>query len=275
MKLVFADVKHFLDLLYSRYGYDFRDYAEASLLRRVEFCIEKLKAKSADDLLEKVEKKTVSIEKLISYLTVSTTEFFRDPQFFENFRNHVVPRLNTFPYPRLWIAGTSTGEEVVSYAIILKEEGLLERCTLFATDINKQALDVLRSRAYKLDKVKSSYKNYFLSGGKGTFSSHFSEKNNVCLFNEDLLSGVIASDYCLATSKSFSEVQYVSCRNTLIYFKKNLQKKVISLFFNNLEDYGILGIGNQESLAFLSEGSKKDLFETLVKPNFYTKVSAR
>lgn len=274
MKLAQSDVKPFLDQLFRTYGYDFRDYAEASLLRRIEFSLEKLRLKNVTDLLNQVSSKKISIDKLINFLTVSTTEFFRDPLFFENFRKHVIPILRTFPYPRLWIAGSSTGEEVVSYAIILKEEGLLDRCTLFATDINSRALNVLRSRAYKIDKIKSSYQNYFLSGGKGTFADHFSELNNICLFSNDLLQNVIASEHCLATSKSFSEVQYISCRNTLIYFKKPLQKKVIKLFHENLENYGIIGLGSQESLFFADSDNKTPLFQQLIRPNFFTKVSA-
>jgi chemotaxis protein methyltransferase CheR len=274
-KLIRTDIQPFLNKLFKSYGYDFRDYAEASLLRRVEFAMEKLKVRTVTDLLNIIDSKQIHIEQLIGLLTVSTTEFFRDPLFFENFRKHVVPILSTFPYPRLWIAGTSTGEEVISYAIVLKEEGLLDRCTIFATDINTEALDVLRSRSYKISRVKSCYQNYLAAGGKGSFSDHFVEKYDVCVFSEDLYRNIIASEYCLATSRFFSEVQYISCRNTLIYFNKTLQSRVIQLFHQNLENYGVLGLGNQESLNFLESSAPGSLFQLIVKPNFFAKVGSQ
>lgn len=264
------DAQPLLFYIKEKYGYRFDQYAKASILRRVEFALEKLKASSVSEILDMLMNNKITIYQLVGYLTVPTTDFFRDADFFLNFRNQVVPLLKTFSRPKLWIAGCSSGEEVISYAIILMEERILDRCTLFATDINPKCLDVLRGKTYKLDRIKNSYENYFKAGGKESFASYFSEKNNFCCFTDDLFENLVIAEHCLAVAEAFSEVQFISCRNTLIYFEAVLQEKVLNLFYNNLETSGIMALGNQESIY--DDQLKKYHFKRLVKPNFYRKI---
>jgi chemotaxis protein methyltransferase CheR len=175
---------------------------------------------------------------------------FRDPGFYEVFRNEVVPLLRTYPFIRIWHAGCSTGEEVYSTAIVLEEEGLLERTRVYATDINDAVLQQARAGIFPLNRMQEYTENYIRAGGKRSFSEYYTAKYDGALFSPSLTRNVVFSQHNLVTDRSFSEFNIIFCRNVLIYFDRDLQNRVHSLFYDSLVMFGILALGSKESLRF-------------------------
>jgi chemotaxis protein methyltransferase CheR len=199
---------------------------------------------------------------LVRILTVPVSEMFRDPSFFRVFRENVVPELRTYPSLKLWSAGCSSGEEVYSLAIVLAEEGLLDRALIYATDINEDSLTRARAGVYHTDRVKLFSDNYFKSGGKHSLSRYYTAAYGNAVLARSLTDNVVFSDHSLATDSVFSEVQVVTCRNVMIYFDRTLQDRVLGLFRDALPRRGFLGLGSKETVIFSAHaGSFSDLPE--------------
>ncbi|HET9958368.1 MAG TPA: CheR family methyltransferase [Polyangiaceae bacterium] len=245
-----ADIERFTELVYRHFNYDFRNYARASLRRRLaramlQFGFARL-AELEALLLETPE----AFGQVLQYLTVQVSDMFRDPNFFRAFREHVVPELGTYPSPRLWVAGCATGEEVLSIAIVLREEGLLERCLIYATDISPEALRKAQLGVYALDRVAAFTENHQKTGAACSLSAYYTAAYGGVAFDRSLTKRVVFSDHSLATDHVFAEVQVVLCRNVLIYFDKTLQARALGLFTDALSRRGFLGLGSKETLAF-------------------------
>jgi chemotaxis protein methyltransferase CheR len=236
--------------IYQRYDYDFRDYAMSSVRRRLATAMIKFDFKSILQLREKLMQDADFFVALLQYLTVPTSEMFRDPAYFLNFREKVVPILKTYPSVRFWVAGCSTGEELYSYAILLREENLLDRTTIYATDINPVSLKKAESGIFHADRLKEYSLSYQKSGGKGTLADYFAVAYDAAMVDKTLRKNVVFADHSLATDSVFGEMQVVSCRNVMIYFNKDLQDRAIGLFHESLVFGGFLGIGSKESLKF-------------------------
>jgi chemotaxis protein methyltransferase CheR len=187
---------------------------------------------------------------------------FRDPSFYKSLRENVMSRLATYPVIKIWIAGCATGEEVYSIAILLKEEGLLERSIIYATDINQKSILIAKDGLYTVDNMKAYTNNYNASGGKSSLSDYYISKYNSVLFDKNLRQNIVFSPHNLTADKSFNEFQLVVCRNVLIYFNQQLQNRVINLFHESLCPFGFLALGNKESLLFTD---KKASFEDIDK----------
>jgi len=183
---------------------------------------------------------------------VQVSDMFRDPGYFLALREHVVPLLRTYPSLKVWVAGCSTGEEVWSLAILLEEEGLLERTVLYATDINAEALRQAEAGIYDLERVAQFSANYQSAGGKRSLSDYYQAAYNGAIFRQSLKEQIVFADHSLATDSVFSEMHLVSCRNVLIYFERELQNRAVKLFYDSLIHRGFLGIGPKESLRFTS-----------------------
>lgn len=259
----------FINFMYDKHHYNFQNYSKDSLKRRLVFCLDRMNLMNLDHLQDQMTFDPTIARQVVQFITVNTTEMFRDPQFFQAFRHKVVPVLKTYPYPKIWIAGCSTGEEVLSYCIILHEEGLLDRTMIYATDINQQALKTAKNRIYDLDRMKLYSNNYLRSGGHYSLVKYYSVYGNFAIFSKKLLKAVTFADHCLATDFSFSEFQYISCRNVLIYFDRTLQNRVLSLFLASLVDLGFLGIGAMEDIKFTKI---EDQFEEWQIPNIFRKI---
>lgn len=244
------EIRLLLEAIYHRYQYDFRDYAMASLKRRLGQALVPLGCTSISGLQERVMHDSAAFPLLLSYLTVPLSDMFRDPLYFKSLREDVLPVLSTYPSLKIWVAGCSTGEEVYSLAILLKEEGLLDRTLIYATDINPDSLRRAESGIYPLDRVRKFTENHQLSGGKGSLSEHYLAGHGQVAFDKSLRKRVVFSDHSLTTDSVFSEVQLVSCRNVLIYFNRDLQDRVLSLFRDSLCHRGFLGLGIKETLRF-------------------------
>jgi chemotaxis protein methyltransferase CheR len=249
MELSSAGIKELLESIRIEYGYDFTDYAEASIRRRIHHFMEK-RTLTMPQLEKVLLKDELIFEEFIQELSVTVTEMFRDPPFYKSLRDNVMKRLATYPFIKIWIAGCATGEEVYSIAILLKEEQLLNRSVIYATDINQRSLQIAKEGVYAVENMKAYTANYQKSGGAGDFSDYYKSKYNSVMFDKALKQNIVFSPHNLAVDKSFNEFQLIICRNVLIYFNQDLQKKVIDLFYDSLCPFGFLGLGNKESLLF-------------------------
>ncbi len=245
-----AGLDALLEAVYQRYAYDFRLYARASMRRRLGNALTVFGVRSVGDLQAMVLADAQAFARLLSILTVPVSEFFRDPPYFQAVRQHVLPTLATYPTPRIWVAGCSTGEEVYSLAILLDEHELLSRTLIYATDINPQSLRTARAGIYALDRVAAFTRQYHAAGGTRELSAYYTAAYAGAVFDRRLVERVVFTDHCLATDASFAEVQFVSCRNVLIYFTRALQQRAIGLFRESLVRRGFLGLGSRESLGF-------------------------
>ena len=244
------EMRLLLDAIYLRYHYDFRSYSQASLKRRLNVAKLQLGVDTLSALQERVLRDPNMFTRLLQFLTVGVSDMFRDPSFFRAFREQLVPELRTYPSIRVWIAGCSSGEELYSYAILLREEGLLDRTTLYATDINPEALRKAEQGLYAIERIQSFTENHQLSGSKHSLSEYYTAAYGSAAFDRSLRKNVVFSDHSLATDSVFAEVQLVSSRNVLIYFDRALQDRALGLMKDSLCRRGFLGLGSKESLMF-------------------------
>jgi chemotaxis protein methyltransferase CheR len=244
------EIELLLEGIYRQYGFDFREYAPASLKRRLWRRIHAEGLTSVSGLQEKVLHDSACMERLLLDLSINVTAMFRDPTFYAAFREKVVPLLRTYPFARIWNAGCSTGEEVYSIAIVLHEEGLLDRTRIYATDINEAVLEKARAGVFPLDKMRDYTQNYIKSGGEEAFSSYYIAKYDGALFAPELTQNVVFAQHNLVSDRSFNEFNLIVCRNVMIYFDKTLQDRVHRLFYESLSTFGVLALGHKESLSF-------------------------
>ena len=256
------ELKMLVEAVYLKYNYDFRDYTGASQKRRILVAMREMDCETVSALQAKVMHEPDGFAQLLQYLTIPVTEMFRDPEYWQAVREQVVPFLKTYPSLKIWVAGCSTGEEVYSLAILLHEEGLLERTMLYATDINPVSLDAARRGVFPLDRMRLFTENYQKSGGKRAFSDYYTAAYGGALFERMLVENVTFADHSLATDSVFSETHFVSCRNVMIYFNRRLQNRVLGLFHESLCHRGFLGLGSKESIDFSSYANR---FEPLAR----------
>jgi chemotaxis protein methyltransferase CheR len=244
------EIELLLEAVYRRYGFDFREYAQASLKRRLWRRAYAEGAGSISDLQTKLLHDPQSMERLLLDLSINVTSMFRDPTFYVAFREKVVPLLHTYPFTRIWCAGCSTGEEVYSLAIVLEEEGLYERTRIYATDINESVLATARAGIFPLDKMQQYTQNYIRGGGKHDFSRYYLAAYEAAQFSKELTENVVFAQHNLAMDRAFNQFNVIVCRNVMIYFDKPLQDRVHALFYESLEQFGVLALGHKETLAF-------------------------
>jgi chemotaxis protein methyltransferase CheR len=256
-----VEVKLLLEAVYLRYQHDFRDYAVTSLRRRMRQAMARFGCERLAQLQDRLLREPALFDQMLQFFTVQLSEMFRDPAYFKALREHVLPVLRTYPSFKVWIAGCSSGEEVWSLAIVLAEEGLLDRAVLYATDINPQALRRAEAGMYPIDRVAQFSRNYQQAGGTGSLSDHYTAAYEGAVFDRRLKKQIVFADHSLATDSVFSEVHLVSCRNVLIYFNPRLQDRAVGLFRDALVHRGFLGLGSRESLQF---GAHAHAFEPVV-----------
>jgi chemotaxis protein methyltransferase CheR len=244
-----------LEAIYRRYGFDFREYAPASLRRRVARRMEIEGLRTISALQEKILRRSELMEALILDLSINVTSMFRDPSFYVAFREMVVPLLHTYPFTRIWVAGCSTGEEVYSLAILLEEEALYERTRIYATDINEAVLDRAREGVFPMAKMKEYTQNYIRAGGTRAFSDYYLSAYDGAAFDRALTRNVVFAQHNLASDRSFNEFHVIVCRNVMIYFDRALQGRVHDLFYESLARFGILALGHKESINFTPHAS--------------------
>ncbi len=245
-----------LEGIYRHYGFDFRNYARASMRRRLWNQVRAEKLTTISALLDRVLHDVDCMERLLLMLSVNVTAMYRDPTFFRAFREQVVPLLRSHPFIRIWHAGCSTGEEVYSMAILLEEEGLYERCRIYATDMNEVVVRKAESGIFSLSSMRENTANYLAAGGRNSFSEYYTAAYDNVVFRPALKRNVIFCQHNLTTDASFNEFNLIFCRNVMIYFDTALQERVHRLVYESLSAFGILGLGDKESLRFTPHESR-------------------
>jgi chemotaxis protein methyltransferase CheR len=241
-----------IDAIYHLYHYDFRGYASASLKRRLKAAMIRFESPTLSQLQDKVVHDPAIFPALLDFLTVQVSEMFRDPAYFRAVREQVVPLLRTYPSLKVWVAGCSSGEEAYSLAILLREEGLLDKTLIYATDINPRTLQKAAAGVYDVQRIAGFTANHHKSSARSSLSDYYTAAYGRAVFDKSLKDHIVFSDHSLATDSVFAEVQLVSCRNVLIYFNRTLQDRALGLFRDALCHNGFLGIGSKESLRFSS-----------------------
>jgi chemotaxis protein methyltransferase CheR len=239
-----------LDGIFRKYNYDFRDYAMASIKRRMKQARERFHCQSYSALQDLVLHDESVLPVLLSYLTVQVSEMFRDPGYFQAIREKVIPHLRTYPSLKVWIAGCSSGEELYSLVILFREEQLESRTIFYATDINPDALEKAEAGVYEISRIPQFTENHRKSGGKSSLSDYYTAAYGRAVFDKSLRERVVFSDHSLVSDAVFAEVQFISCRNVLIYFVRDLQNRAVGLFKDSLSRQGFLGLGAKEALRF-------------------------
>src|SRR5439155_10652332 len=207
-----------LEAVFRRYGFDFREYAPASLRRRVWRRVYAEGLSTVSSLQDRLLHDPACMERLLLDLSINVTAMFRDPTFYVAFREKVVPALRTYPFTRIWVAGCSTGEEVYSLAILLQEEQVYDRARIYATDINESVLERARSGVFPLDKMREYTRNYIKAGGRRAFSEYYLAKYDGAQFQRSLIENVVFAQHNLVSDHSFNEFNVIICRNVMIYF---------------------------------------------------------
>ena len=254
------EVALLLEAIHRRYGFDFREYAPASLKRRVWRRVHAEGLDTISELQARVLHDPGCMERLLLDLSINVTTMFRDPGFYASFREKVVPLLRTYPFTRIWVAGCSTGEEVYSLAIVLDEAGLLERTRVYATDINEAVIGKARLGVFPLEKMQEYTQNYVHSGGTRAFSEYYLANYDGAVFDRRLSENTVFAQHNLVSDRAFNEFHVIVCRNVMIYFDRTLQERVFRLFHESLARFGVLALGHRETIRF---SAYADRFEEL------------
>lgn len=260
-----------LEGMFRKYGFDFRDYSRASLRRRVQKRMQEEKCENISSLQAQVLHDPTHMQEMLRGLSIQVTSLFRDPLFYKAFRTDVIPTLKTYPFIRIWIAGCASGEEAYSLAIVLKEEGLLERCCLYATDMSEDALYKAKQAIFPLDAMQKYTTNYIEAGGMGVFSDYYTAKHDAAILQQCLRERIVFSQHNLVTDSSFNEFNVILCRNVMIYFNNELRDRVHDLLFESLCKLGFLVVGKGESLRFTPH--ERSYEETDAPGRIYRRIS--
>jgi chemotaxis protein methyltransferase CheR len=244
------ELKLLFEAVFQQYGYDFRNYALSSLRRRVRNFMQEKNISTISRLQDQILHDPHVIETFLYSLSVNVSAMFRDPFFYRSFRKEVVPFLRTYPFIRIWVAGVSMGEEVYSLAILLQEEGIYNRCRIYATDINDAVLKKAKDGVYPIDLMHRYTTNYIKAGGTQAFSDYYTAGYGNVILKSALRENVVFAQHNLASDASFNEFQVILCRNVMIYFNAELQARVHELLHQSLAMFGVLGLGAKETMRF-------------------------
>ena len=250
------EISLLLEAVYRKYGYDFRQYSKAHIRRRIMNRKTLSGLEDVSQIQSKVLKDETFAYELLQDLSITVTEMFRDQDFYRSIREKVIPILKTYPFIKIWHAGCATGEEAYSMAIILQEEGLYDRTTIYATDFNQRVLNLAKEGIFSNKMMAEYTSNYQLSGGQESFSNYYTSSYDNVIMNQSLKKNIVWANHNLVTDSVFAEVHLILCRNVLIYFDKNLQNKVQELFYDSLINGGILCLGSKEGLRFTDYSEK-------------------
>ncbi len=250
-----------LEAIFQRYGYDFRDYMRETIERRLEQFQKENNIESLSLLCSRVLREQSLFYQLIGYFSINVTALFRDPFVYAALRAQVLPMLRTWPHVKVWDAGCATGEEVYSLAILLAEEGLYDRTTIYATDISSSALATAKAAIYPLTTLQQGSRNYLESGARASLSDYYHARYDAAIIDSRLQKNLTFAKHNLVMDKSFGEMQVIVCRNVLIYFNRNLQDQVLETFWESLENGGYLCLGDKESISFTSVSERFEVID--------------
>ncbi|AHN23824.1 protein-glutamate O-methyltransferase CheR [Lysinibacillus sphaericus] len=263
------EIELLLEAIYRLSGFDFRQYNRSSISRRIYNRMRVSNIPTISRVQEKAIHEESFLEQLLNDFSINVTEMFRNPSFFKAFRKEVVPYLRQYPEIRIWHAGCATGEEVYSMAILLQEEGLIDRSVIYATDMNEHVLEKAKKGAFSIKKMQAYTTNYMLAGGNHAFSEYYKTDYQYAYFHPELLKNIIFAQHNLVTDQSFNEFHVIVCRNVLIYFSPALQSQVHHLFYDSLSRDGFLCLGDKETLR--CDGIISKYKETVAIEKIYQK----
>ncbi len=271
-ELSLSVVKRFQAFLFENYQYDFRDYAMSSFKRRIEHVLLFLKLSTVEELIYKIQSDSKLVDQVVKEITVNTTEMFRDPSFWRKMRDEVIPHFKDAQSIRIWHAACSSGEEVYSMCILLKEMGLLDKAKIFASDLNSEVLNVAKTGVYPARSLETTKSNFERFGGKTKLESYYklSYDNSSVKYDEQLIQNVSFKQHNLAMENDFSKFDIVLCRNVMIYFNFDLQDRVMQSLSNSLFKGGYLAVGSKETIAWCS--AAKDFQPLSIEEKIYKKV---
>ncbi|MDR6784216.1 chemotaxis protein methyltransferase CheR [Pedobacter africanus] len=267
--ITYEELGNLIALIRNIHGFDFGDYSAASLKRRVTRIMH-LQRLNLFDLRTLLTNDHDYFESFLIEVTVNVTEMFRDPLFYKSVSDNIIPYLKSYQRIKVWNAGCSTGEELYSFAILFAQEQLYERCFFYGTDINADVLEHAKTGIYNLQKMKQYSENFQKTGTNHTLSNYYTAKYDAASINHSLKKNILFSVHNLASDGVFNEFQVISCRNVLIYFNVELQKRVIELFYNSLANFGFLCLGSKETLRSTELGRFKIIDK---KNNIYQKIA--
>ncbi len=256
------EINQLLDAIFFHYGYDFKNYARASLERRINNRVTLSNLNNISEMIPKIMHDPDFFDLFLKDMSITVTEMFRDPHVFKEIRESVCPQLKTYSRINIWHAGCATGEEVYSLAILLEEEGLLRRTRIYATDFNNHSLEIAKKGIYSAEKIKQFTKNYIDSGGKASFADYYRAKYDSAKVKESLKGNITFANHNLTKDHVFAQMNLIICRNVLIYFNNELQNRTLNLFKDSLINRGYLILGDKETLNFTSV---KDNFDECSK----------
>ena len=260
-----------LEAIYQKYGYDFRNYAKASLRRRLRYRLSQSNLKTISEMQHKLLNDKGFFDTLLLDLTINVTEMFRDPSFFKVLREIVISELKKQPFIKVWHAGCSSGEEIYSTAILLKENGMYESSLIYATDTNEMVLDKAKSGIFPIEKMKDFTVNYRKAGGIASFADYYTARYDNAIMDNSLKKNIVFSNHNLVTDSVFGEMDLIMCRNVLIYFNRELQDRVFRLFMDSLRPGGFLCLGSKETIRF---SSFSENFENVIeKERVYRRIA--
>lgn len=270
-KIVNLELELLLEAIQQHYGYDFKDYSRAHIKRRVLHHINANEIPHIPELQHRILNDEHCFKRLLKELSINVTEMFRNPSFYKTVREKVVGILKTYPFIKIWHAGCSTGEEVYSFAILLKEEGLYDRAQIYATDFNEEVIKKAKTGSFSIRNIKDYTSNYQQSGGKESFSDYYHATDNRVIFDKSLAKNIVFAEHNLVTDGVFAEVNMVVSRNVLIYFNRKLQNKVLNLMDRSLVSGGFLGLGSKETIMFSDIAGRYKTIDA--KEKIYKKIN--
>ncbi|HEX7836982.1 MAG TPA: CheR family methyltransferase [Kofleriaceae bacterium] len=250
-----AELRRLLGAIYDVYHHDFRSYSLVSIRRRIRTALAHFRYEAISELHDRVVRDPAVFAALLRFLTVQVSDLFRDPSYFQAIRDHVIPYLKCYAAPTLWVAGCATGEEAYSLAIVLLEEGLLDRTRIYATDIHPDSLRAAHAGVYGAERFARFSDNYLRAGGRGSLADYYSAAYGGGVLDRRLRKAIVFADHSLATDSAFAEVQLVSCRNVLIYFERSLQDRALGVVRDSLCPGGFLGLGMKETVRFSAQAA--------------------
>jgi chemotaxis protein methyltransferase CheR len=266
------EIKLLLEAIYLKYGYDFRDYAKASIKRRILHRRSVSQFETISSMQNRVVNDTDFFETLLQDLSINVTEMFRDPFFYKVVRKEALGLLKKQPFLKIWHAGCATGEEVYSMSILLQEQSLVENVQLYATDISPEAIATAQKGIYPIDKMSGYISNYRKTGGSASFADYYTARYDFAIIRNSLKKNVLFCVHNLVTDSAFGEMDMIVCRNVLIYFSRELQNRVFGLFLDSLRPGGLLCLGSKESVRFSEHSDQFEDFDK--KHKIYRKKGA-
>ena len=230
------------------FNYDFQHYADDYIARRLDSLRGQSGGRSLLALLDELLKGKESLAWIIDILTVGTTEFFRDPDTFQLINEQLFPYFETRAHIKIWSAGCSSGKELYSLLVLLSEQGLLSRTSVYATDVSTAALEKAQRGAFSQDEIRQFIRHYTQVSAQKHASDYYFFRYNLGFFDQALLDQVTFIQHDLIKDEPLDDMDLILCRNVLIYLNEDAQNKALSLLVSSLHQSGFLVLGQSESL---------------------------